>query len=134
MDNIMLGLRKLLARNEPISVAVGIVIGLASFYLIQAVVAYLIAPLIAVFIGDSLFELNAFTVNTSEFRYGAVIEAAMTFALVLAVTSLAFAAVQRRYGANRTGASNSRACPECTREISIVAKRCPYCTAPVGNG
>lgn len=133
MDNIMLGLKKLLARNEPSSFAAGIVIGLAAFYLIQAVVAYLIAPLISVFIGDSHFELNAFTINTSEFRYGAVIEAAITFVLVLAVIPLALTAVQRRYGSSHAGAEGSRACPECTREISISASRCPYCTAPVGK-
>lgn len=131
MNNIMLGLRKLLARNEPTSFAAGIAIGLALFYLIQSVVAYMIAPLISVFIGDSQFELNAFTIDASEFRYGAVIEAAITFALVLAVTLFALTAVQRQYGASRGIAVGRRACPECTREISISAKRCPYCTAPV---
>jgi len=106
-------------------------IGLASFYLLQVVVAYLIAPLIAVFIGDSHFELNAFTINTVEFRYGAVVEAAMTAVLALAVTSFVLTARQRWYESGHADAIGSRACPECTREISTAAKRCPYCTSTV---
>jgi large conductance mechanosensitive channel len=127
----MLSLKTLLARNEPTSFAAGILIGLASFFLIQAVVADLIAPLISVFIGDPHFELNAFTISTSEFRYGAVLEAAMTAVLALTVTTVALTARQRRRSSSHAGAVGSRACPECTREISIAAKRCPYCTVPV---
>jgi large conductance mechanosensitive channel len=124
-------LRKLVARNEPTGFAAGIVIGLATFYLIQAVVSDLIAPLISVFIGDPHFELNSFTISTSEFRYGAVIEAAITVALALVVTAAVLSARQRRYDPSQAAVVGGRACPECTREISVAAKRCPYCTAAV---
>ena len=124
-------LKKLVARNEPTGFAAGIVIGLAAFYLIQTVVDGLIAPLIAVFIGEPRFELNSFTINTSEFRYGAVIEAAITVVLALAVVAAVLTVRQRRYESGQAAVVDVRACPECTSTISVAAKRCPYCTAAV---
>jgi large conductance mechanosensitive channel len=126
-----LKIKKLVARNEPTGFAAGIVIGLAVFYLIQAVVDGLIAPLIAVFIGEPHFELNSFTINTSEFRYGAVIEAAITVALALTVIAVVLTARQRRYDSGQATVADVRACPECTSEIPVAAKRCPFCTAAV---
>jgi large conductance mechanosensitive channel len=123
--------KKLVARNEPTGVAAGIVVGLAAFYLIQAVVDGLIAPLIAVFIGEPRFELNSFTISGSEFRYGAVIEAVMTVVLALAVTAVVLSVRQRRDDPAHAAVEGVRACPECTSRISIAAKRCPYCTAAV---
>jgi large conductance mechanosensitive channel len=128
---MFISLKKLVTRNEPTGFAAGIVIGLAVFYLIQTVVDGLIAPLIAVFIGDPRFELNSFTISTSEFRYGAVIEAAITVALALAIIAAVLTARQRRYEAGQAAIGDVRACPECTSKISAAAKRCPYCTAAV---
>jgi large conductance mechanosensitive channel len=124
-------LKKLVARNEPIGFAAGFAIGLAAFYLVQAVVDGLIAPLIAVFIGEPHFELNSFTISSSEFRYGAVLEAAMTAVLTLAAVAVTLAALQRRYDPIQTATEDIRECPECTSKIAVAAKRCPYCTAAV---
>ncbi len=124
-------LKKLVARYEPTGLVAGIVLGLAAFYLIQAVVGGLIAPLIAVFIGEPRFELNSFTINGSEFRYGAVIEAAITVVLAMAVIAAVLTVRQRRDDSAHGAVADVRACPECTSKISIAAKRCPYCTAPV---
>jgi large conductance mechanosensitive channel len=118
-------IKRLANQSEPTGVAAAVVIGLAMFYLINAVVADLLAPLISVFIGDPRFELNSFTISTSEFRYGPVIEAVITVVLAAAAVSLILAARQRRR------AADSQTCPECASEISIAAKRCPRCTAAV---
>ena len=123
--------KKLVARNDPTGIAAGIVVGLASFYLIQAVVDGLIAPLIAVFIGEPRFELNSFTINGSEFGYGAVIEAAITVVLALTVAAVVLSVHQRRDDPTHAVVADVRACPECTSTISAAAKRCPYCTAAV---
>jgi large conductance mechanosensitive channel len=120
--------KRLVARSEPTGFAVGIVVGLAAFYLIQAVVDGLIAPLVAVFIGEPHFDLNSFTINGSEFSYGAVIEAGITVVLALAVAAAVLTVRQRRFGSAQ---ADMRACPECASEISVVARRCPYCTTAV---
>lgn len=118
-------------RSDLITVAAGLVMALATFYLLEAIVAYLIAPLISIFVGGPTFETNAFTIHSSEFRYGAVIEAAITFVLAAAAIYFLLIVPCRRYQRRKGVASKTRACPECTSSISVVAKRCPHCTAVV---
>lgn len=56
----------------------GLAIALALFTLAQVIAVNFIGPLIAVFVGDSVFMLNHFTIHGSEFRYGAVIEPSLS--------------------------------------------------------
>jgi large conductance mechanosensitive channel len=122
------GLKDSMLRSDLVTVAAGVVLALATFYLLEAIVGYLLAPLISVFVGSSPFELNAFTVHSTEFRYGAVLVAAITF--VLAAAAAYFIAGPYRRQLGRKGpSSDTRACPECTSSISVEAKRCRYCTA-----
>ena len=123
-------LKEVILRSDAIAVAAGLVMAFATFYLVQAVVAYVIAPLIAVFVGDPVFEANSFSIGGSEFRYGAVIEAVITFALAATVVYLVLVPYRRHRGEPGV-AAKLRACPECTTSISVAAKRCPYCTAVV---
>ncbi|MGN6663281.1 MAG: MscL family protein [Solirubrobacterales bacterium] len=82
------------------AVAVGIAVGLAAFDFLQAVVAGLVTPVIAIFVGDSHFELNSFTIEGSEFSYGAVIQDGLTLLLVSAV---AYFLILRPYRRGREG-------------------------------
>lgn len=81
-------------------VAVGIAVGLAAFDFLQAVVGGLVTPLISVFVGESRFEANSFTINGSEFSYGVVIQDALTLLLVAAV---AYFLILRPYRRGREG-------------------------------
>jgi large conductance mechanosensitive channel len=123
--------KEFMVRSDLLTVAVALVIALATFTLVQAIVAYLIAPLISVFVGSDALELNAFTVNGSEFRYGAVIQAAITFALALAMIYFLVVVPCRSYQGRKGVPPKTRLCPECISSISAVAKRCPNCTAVV---
>ena len=127
------GIKELISRSDTITVAGGLLMALAAFTLIQAVVGYLIAPLISVFVGDPIFAINSFTIHGSEFRYGAVIEAAITFALVLVAAYFVLVVPYRSRQGEDDGAGR-RACPECTSSISVAAKRCPHCTAILATG
>lgn len=116
-------------RRDAVVIAFAISIGIATYYAVSAIVDGLIGPLISVFIGVSHFELNSFTIGTSEFRYGAVLEATFTFALLIAVAR----AILRRGGGSRAGGDPLfvgplRPCPQCTVAIPAEAGRCPYCT------
>ncbi|HEX3733902.1 MAG TPA: MscL family protein [Solirubrobacterales bacterium] len=117
--------------HDLIYVAVGLAVGLAIFDLIQAVVVYLIAPLISVFVGSSTFELNAFTIGTSEFRYGAVVQAALTLLMVIALVYALARLFKRGFRFEAGVESSMRMCPECIGEIPAAAKRCPFCTAAI---
>jgi large conductance mechanosensitive channel len=120
-------LRESMWRSDLVTVAVGLALALAAFALVATVVENLIAPLIAVFVGEPEFGLNSFRIDSTDFRYGAAIESVMTFALVAAAAY--YLVARRRHGEDT--ATATRACPECTQSIAVAAKRCPHCTAPV---
>jgi large conductance mechanosensitive channel len=122
-------MRDSISRSELITLALGLTLALAAWTLIEEAVANLIAPLISVFIGQTPFEANSFTINGSEFGYGQVIEAAITFLLVAALVVIVY---QRSRG--RAAAGKTRECPECTSAIPVAAKRCPACTAVIQPG
>lgn len=120
-------------RSDLVAVGAGLAIALAAVSLIQAIVGGLIGPLISNFVGDQFFGTSSLTIFGSNFTYGVVVEAAITFALVLAaVYFLLVMPYQRLQGEAASAAT--RACPECTSSISVAAKRCPRCTAVVPAG
>lgn len=117
----------LTVRGDAMAIAAGFAVALATVYLVEAVVTSVVAPLISIFI-DS-FEGKAFTFHGSEFRYGMLVLALISFALVLAA---AWFFLQRASHVSRElGAEGTRPCPECVTPISVAAKRCPHCTAVV---
>jgi large conductance mechanosensitive channel len=128
------GLKEFSSRGDLLIAAGGLLMALVAFTLVQAIVGGLITPLISVFVGNSTFAFNSFTIDGSEFGYGAVIEAAITFVLALAAVYFLLVVPYRRLQ-GEGGAADTRACPECTSSISVAAKRCPRCTAvlPVGG-
>lgn len=121
--------RQTLVRQGPLTVAIGVALGLATFYTVSAIVSALIVPLIAAFVGDSHFELNSFSINGSEFRYGIAIEYAITLVLTGAIALLVLTWRRGDKALAESGEIEARDCPECTRSIPAAAKRCPYCTA-----
>lgn len=126
--------RESISPSRLITVALGLTLALTTWTLIQAVVGDLIAPLIAVFIGESHFELNSFTIGESEFRYGPLVEAAIAFGLAAALVYFLYVVPKRQSEGPDRGAARTRACPECTTPIPVAAKRCPHCTAVIPPG
>jgi len=117
-------------RSDLVVAVAGLAIALELFFFTHMVVANLLGPLIAVFVGSSNLALNEFTIRSSEFRYGAVVEAILVLVLILVVAYLLaiFPFGRRVHG---KAIARMRACPECTSSISVAAKRCPHCTAVV---
>lgn len=107
-------------------IAGGVVLGIAAFEVINSFVRYLVGPLISLLVGDSHFDLNSFTVEATEFRYGAFIEALLVVAMVVLVTYLAFPSVVQ--GLQRAQV-RQKECPECRQLVAVDARRCPYCTS-----
>jgi large conductance mechanosensitive channel len=73
-----------LLRGNVVDLAVAVVIGAAFGAVISAVVSGLITPLIAAIFGEQDFSALSFTINGSEFKYGTVINALLTFFFVAA--------------------------------------------------
>jgi large conductance mechanosensitive channel len=76
--------REFLLRGNVVDLAVAVVIGAAFGAVIAAVVEGLLTPLIAAIFGKPDFSELSFTINGSEFRYGVVINALITFLTVAA--------------------------------------------------
>jgi large conductance mechanosensitive channel len=123
-------------RGNVLDLAVAVVLGVAFTAVITALVEDLITPLVAAIFGSHDFSSLTFTINGSVFRYGAFLNAVISFLLVAAalfffVVMPANAMVQR---ARRepTPDPTTKKCPECVSEIPIDARRCAFCTTQLG--
>jgi large conductance mechanosensitive channel len=125
------GFRASLLRADWLTIACGVAVAIAVFLLVEAAVSYWIAPLIAIFIGNSDFGNNAFTIRSAEFRYGDFIELVLTLLLTLVLVWTVRRAALGEGRQQPSGAAALRACPECESSIPASAKRCRYCTAAV---
>lgn len=123
--------KEFMQRGDLLTIAVGFVMALATFTLIEALVGTLITPMIAAIAGQPNVAFLSFTINESEFPYGALINAGITFAFTAAaiyfLAVIPYEAFQKRKGIS----AKTRPCPECTSSISAAAKRCPQCTTTV---
>ncbi len=127
------GFKKFLLRGNLVELAVAVVIGVAFSAIITALVADLITPLIAAIGGKPDFSGLTFTVNHSKFRYGAFINALLSFVIIAAVVYfLVVVPVSRLLArSEREQEASERKCPECLSQIPLAAQRCMYCTAVV---
>lgn len=124
-------LRAFLLRGNLISIAVGFALAWATVRLIEVLVEALISPLIAALFDEANLQFMHFSIGSGEIAYGALIVAALVFALVVAATYLLVVAPFGPLRAHEGISARTRPCPECTSSIPMAAKRCPRCTAPV---
>ena len=122
-------------RGNVVDLAVAVVIGTAFGAVITAFVADLITPLIAAIGGEQDFSALKFEINSSQFLYGAFINAVISFVLVAAAIFFFVVKPVNALAARRRDEDTPptvRPCPECLSEIPLAARRCAYCTAEVG--
>ena len=128
--------KQFLLRGNVVDLAVGVVIGVAFGAVVTALVDDLITPVIAAIFGQHDFSALTFTVNGSVFRYGAFINAVITFVLIAAaVFFFVVRPVNALMARRRTEPPvdpTTRDCPECLSSIPKAARRCAFCTAQVG--
>jgi large conductance mechanosensitive channel len=130
----MSGFRNFLMRGNIIDLAVAVVIGVAFNAIVQALVKYMITPLITAITGSGkAFSNLSFTVHHSQFSYGQVINAILAFLVIAAVIYWLVVAPAAKLTAlaNRNKAATDRPCPECMSTIPVAAKRCMFCTSEV---
>jgi large conductance mechanosensitive channel len=125
------GFRDFLLKGDLITAAVGLVMALATFTLVEALVEDLITPIIAAIVGEPNFDQLHFTINDSVFAYGSFINALIVFVGTVAAVYFFVVLPYQRYQKLKGASSKTRPCPECTTTISVAARRCPSCTAVV---
>ena len=118
-------------RGNVLDLAVAVVIGAAFGSIVTSLVENIITPLIGAIGGEPDFSSLTFTVNHSEFRYGAFINSLIAFLIIALVI---YFLIIKPMNALMAKVSPPAAegvpaiCPECFSPISPDANRCPNCT------
>jgi large conductance mechanosensitive channel len=127
--------RAFILRGNVIDLAVAVVIGAAFTAVVTSLVANIITPLIAAIFGQPDFSDLKFTINGSVFRYGAFINAVISFLLIAVVVFFLIVkplnALMARMGRGGEAETPSRDCPYCISSIPVTATKCAYCTSEV---
>jgi large conductance mechanosensitive channel len=129
------GFKDFIMRGNVVDLAIAVVIGTAFTALVTTVVSGIFTPLIAAIVGEPSFANLSFTINGSEFLYGAVINALITFlsvaAVIYFVVVVPLSKLEERRQQGRVEDDPLRKCPECVSDIPREATRCAFCTAQV---
>ena len=129
--------KKFVLRGNVVDLAVAVVIGAAFTAVITAFVKDFITRLIAAIFGKQDFSNLYFTVNHSQFNYGAFINALLSFLIVATVVFFAVVlplnALMKRMNLLPTEEPEpeTRPCPQCLSDIPVAAHRCAFCTSEV---
>jgi len=129
--------KKFILRGNVVDLAVAVVVGVAFAAVVTAFVNDLITPLIAAIFGKPSFSNLSFTINHSQFRYGAFINALLSFLIIATVVFFAvvvpLTALMRRLNVlpKDEPEPETHPCPECLSEIPVAARRCAFCTSEV---
>ena len=119
-------------RGNVVDLAVAVVVGAAFKSIIDALVADLITPLVAAIGGKQDFSTLHFTINDSVFRYGDLLNQAISFVIIAAVVFFFIVtpvnALMARARKEPPADPSEKKCPECLSEIPLEARRCAYCT------
>jgi len=133
---VLKGFRDFILRGNVVDLAVAVVIGTAFGAVVTALVEGIITPLIGAIVGKPTFGDLRFTINDSEFLYGNVLNAVITFLAIAAVVYFLVVqpmnALEARVVPKKPVDRPVRPCPECESEIPVTARRCSFCTSQVG--
>lgn len=88
IGEISKGLKDLARRGDLFALAAALLLALAAFYFLQALVEGLIAPAVAAILDKPGLYALSFTVNGAEFGYGSVLTGLILLAVALAVVVL----------------------------------------------
>jgi large conductance mechanosensitive channel len=129
--------KKFVLRGNVVDLAVAVVVGAAFTAVITAFVADLLTPVIAAVFGKPDFAGLTFTINKSHFRYGAFLNATLSFLIVASVVFFAvvmpLSRLMKRLNLlpQAEPAPVTKPCPECLSDIPQAARRCAFCTSEV---
>lgn len=119
-------------RGNVLDLAVAVVIGAAFTNIVNSLVENIITPIIAAIGGQPDFSALTFTINNSVFRYGAFLNAMISFLIIALVVFFLIVKPMNTLMARIAPpkpAEEPALCPECLSAIPAEANRCPNCTS-----
>jgi large conductance mechanosensitive channel len=127
--------KQFILRGNVIDLAVAVVIGAAFGAIVTSLVENIITPIIGAIGGQPDFSGLTFTINNSEIRYGAFLNALLSFLNIAAVIFFAVIkpmnAIMTRMRTEPTPDPLTGKCPFCLSEVQVGATRCPFCTQEI---
>jgi large conductance mechanosensitive channel len=138
MGGLMLkDFKAFILRGNVIDLAVGVAIGAAFTAVITSFTENLLTPLLAIPGDAASFADLDFTISDSRFRYGAFIDAIVSFVIIAAVLFFAVVKPVNSLMARRKTEpeveSTTTDCPHCLSSIPIGASKCAFCTADLAT-
>lgn len=112
--------KQFLLRGNVVDLAIAVVIGVAFGAVIASLVENLLTPLIAAIFGSQDFSALTFTINGSTFRYGAFVNALITFVSVAA--AVFFFVVKPINALQARRAQGEELAPEPTEEVKLLTE------------
>lgn len=133
------GFKQFIMRGNVIDLAVAVVIGAAFGAVVTSFVSNVINKLIAAVVSKPDFSAFKLHVNGTDITYGLFLNDLIGFLLVAAAVYFFMVAPMNAWKtrAARNAAPTdptSKRCPECLSEIPVAARRCAFCTSPIGAG
>jgi large conductance mechanosensitive channel len=127
--------KQFILRGNVIDLAVAVVIGAAFGAIVTSLVENIITPIIGALGGQPDFSGLSFELNNSEIRYGAFLNALLSFLIIAAVIFFAVIkpmnAILTRMRTEPTPDPLTGKCPFCLSEVQVGATRCPFCTQEI---
>ncbi|PYC88318.1 large conductance mechanosensitive channel protein MscL [Streptomyces tateyamensis] len=118
----MQGFKKFILRGNVLDLAVAFVMGAAFTAVITSLVEDLLTPLVAAIFGKQDFSALTFTINHSIFRYGAFINALISFVLIAAALYFFVVAPINAYNDHKRRRAGLPAADEPLTEVELLTQ------------
>lgn len=127
------GFKDFLFRGNLIQLAVAVIIGASFANLVTAFTSGMITPLLGIFGSQPSFKEETFTINGSEFKYGSVIDACITFVITAAVLYYVVVVPSTWFmdKFKKVEESSLTPCKFCCTKIDKKATKCAHCTSTI---